>query len=115
VEDGQNLWPAVHRLDAARIYRLALERGAQGGPYHAIAEQGVPFRQIAEAIGRGLNVPVVGLSREEAQGHFGWFMRFASIDCPSSSERTRTLLGWQPEQLSLLADLDQPGYFTPHA
>ncbi|WP_028222503.1 SDR family oxidoreductase [Paraburkholderia oxyphila] len=111
--DGSNRWPAVHRLDAARVYRLALERGAEGGPFHAVAEEGVPFRQIAEIIGRRLNLPVVALAPEEAAGHFGWFARFAAIDCPSSSERTRSTLGWQPQQPTLLADLDQPGYFAP--
>lgn len=115
VGDGQNRWPAVHRLDAARVYRLAMEHGGQGGPFHAIAEGGVPFRQIAEVIGRRLNVPVVALKPEEAEAHFGWFTRFAGIDCPSSSERTRALLGWQPQQPGLLADLDQPGYFAAGA
>jgi len=110
---GRNRWPAVHRFDAARLYRLALERGAQGGPFHAVAEEGVPFREIAEVIGRRLNLPVVALAPEEAAGHFGWFARFAEIDCPSSSARTRALLGWQPQQPTLIADLDQPGYFTP--
>jgi nucleoside-diphosphate-sugar epimerase len=113
VGDGDNRWPAVHRLDAARVYRLALEHGAQGGPFHAIAEEGIPFRQIAEVIGRRLNLPVVALSPEQAADHFGWFTRFAAIDCPSSSERTRSRLGWRPEHPGLIADLDQPGYFAP--
>jgi nucleoside-diphosphate-sugar epimerase len=111
VSEGNNRWPAVHRLDAARIYRLALEHNAEGGPFHAIAEEGVPFKEIAEVIGRRLNIPVVAQSPEEAQEHFGWFARFAAIDCPSSSERTRAYLGWKPEQPRLLDDLDQPGYF----
>jgi nucleoside-diphosphate-sugar epimerase len=111
VGDGQNRWPAAHRFDAARLYRLALEHGAEGGPFHSVAEEGVPFRQITEAIGRGLNVPVVSISPEEAEGHFGWFARFAAIDCPSSSERTRSRLGWRPVQPTLLADLEQRSYF----
>ncbi|MGK6316765.1 SDR family oxidoreductase [Neorhizobium sp. DT-125] len=111
VGDGENLWPAVHRFDAARLYRFALERGAAEPRYHAVAEEGIPFREIAEVIGRRLDLPVVGKAPEEAAGHFGWFAHFAALDCPSSAERTRELLGWQPRRPGLIADLDRPRYF----
>jgi nucleoside-diphosphate-sugar epimerase len=113
IGDGLNRWPGVHRLDAARVYRLALTRGGAGGPFHAIAEDGVPFKAIAEVIGRRLNIPVVSKSSEEAAGHFGWFAMFAGIDAPTSSARTQSLLGWQPEQPGLIADIDHPAYFAP--
>ena len=112
IGDGQNRWPGVHRLDAARLYRLALEQGVERGPYHAVDDEGVPFKAIAEVIGRRLGVPVVSKTSEEAAAHFGWFAGFAGMDIPSSSARTRSVLGWKPEQPGLLADLDQPHYFT---
>jgi len=112
IGDGLNRWPAAHVSDAARVYRLALERGAEGGPFHAVAEEGIAFKAIAEAVGRRLNVPVASLSPEEAAKHFGWFVRFAAIDCPASSEQTRSLLGWKPEQPGLIADIDHPAYFA---
>jgi nucleoside-diphosphate-sugar epimerase len=101
----------VHRLDAARLYRLALEKGAAEIRYHSVAEESVTLRDIAGVIGRRLNVPVVSQSREEATGHFGWFAHFAALDNPASSERTRERLGWQPKQPALIPDLDRAGYF----
>ena len=112
VGDGANRWPGVHRRDAARLYRLALEQGVESGPYHAVADEGVPFKAIAEVIGRRLGIPVVSKTREEAAEHFGWIARFAAMDMPASSARTQSALGWQPEQPGLIADLDQGGYFA---
>jgi nucleoside-diphosphate-sugar epimerase len=103
----------VHRLDAAVLYKLILETGGPGLRYHGVAEEGVPFREIAAAIGRGLDVPVVSKTPEKAAEHFGWFAHFAGIDNRVSSARTRDVLGWQPQQPGLIADLDGPtGYFA---
>jgi nucleoside-diphosphate-sugar epimerase len=107
VGDGLNRWAAVHRLDAARLYRLALEKGSAGARYHAVGEEGVPFREIAEAIGRGLKVPVVAKSAAEAGEHFGWLGHFAELDMPASSALTQQRLGWRPTGVGLIADLDQ--------
>ena len=111
VADGGNRWPAVHRLDAANLFRLALENSTARARYHGVAEESVRFLDIATVIGRRLNVPVVSKSSEEAPTHFGWFAHFAALDNPSSSRRTRELLQWQPKQLGLIADLDRPSYF----
>jgi nucleoside-diphosphate-sugar epimerase len=111
IGEGLNQWPAVHRLDAAHLYRLVLEKGVPGARYHGVAEEGIPFRDIAGVIGRRLNLPVIARSREEAAEHFGWFSHFAAIDNKASSLQTRQQLDWQPKQPGLVADLDQPSYF----
>jgi len=95
VGDGQNRWPAVHVLDAARLYRLALEKGSAGGKYHAIGAEGLPLREIAEAIGRGLKLPVVAMTPAEAGEHYGWLATVAGLDCPASSALTQERLGWE--------------------
>jgi nucleoside-diphosphate-sugar epimerase len=110
--DGLNRWPAVHRIDAAHLYRLVLEKGSAGASYHGVADEGVTTREIAEVIGRHLNLPVVSKSREEAADHFGWMARFFGIDGPASSAQTRDRLGWQPVQPGLIADLNADHYFT---
>jgi nucleoside-diphosphate-sugar epimerase len=112
VGDGLNRWPAVHRLDAAHLYRLGLEKGTAGARYHAVAEEGIAFRDIAEVIGRRLNIPVVTKSPEEAANHFGWLAAFAGLDCPASSKLTQERLGWRPgQQPGLIQDLEQGSYF----
>jgi nucleoside-diphosphate-sugar epimerase len=108
---GLNRWPAVHRLDAARLYRLAFEKGSAGAGYNAVAEEGVPLRAIAEAVGRGLKVPVVSISPEDAGAHFGWLAAFVGFDVPASSTLTQERLGWRPTGPGLIADLDQMQYF----
>lgn len=115
IGDGANRWSAAHRLDTAHLYRLVLEKGVAGSRYNAVAEEGVTFREIAQAIGRRVNVPVVSKSPEEAAEHFGWLAHFAAMDAPASSERTRKQLGWQPKQVGLIADLDAAQYFEPGA
>jgi len=110
IGDGLNRWPAAHVLDVARLYRLALEKHEAGSRYHAVAEEGVSMREIAEVIGRGLKVPVVSLSPEEASAHFGWLAMFAGFDMPASSTQTQKRLGWQPTGPKLIADLEQMRY-----
>lgn len=111
VGDGQNLWPSVHRLDAARVFRLALERGAQNEAFHAVAEEGIPYRLIAEAIGRQADVPAKSLAPEEAETHFGGLAMWVAGNGPASSEKTRTVLGWEPTERDLVSDIDRPEYY----
>lgn len=110
VGDGQNRWSATHIGDTARLYRLALEKQAAGARYHAVAEEGIPFRQIAEVIARGLNVPTIALSPEEAAGHFGWLGIFAGRDMSASSIKTQERLGWHPTGPGLIDDLEHMRY-----
>lgn len=110
VGDGLNRWPAAHVFDTARLYRLALEKREAGARYHAVAEEGVPVRDIAEVVGRGLKIPVAALSAEEAAAHFGWLAPFAGWDMPASSAQTKKHLGWHPTGSGLIADLEQMRY-----
>jgi nucleoside-diphosphate-sugar epimerase len=110
VGEGRNRWPAAHVLDVARLYKLALEKH-EPGRYHAVDEEGVPLRDVAETIARGLKVPAVSVSAEDAAGHFGWLAPFASWDMPASSAQTQKRLGWHPTGPGLIADLEQMRYF----
>ena len=112
VGDGHDRWAAAHRLDVARLYRLALEKGVAGAAYHAIGDEGVPMRDIAEVIGRQLGVPVKSIPLEEAGAHFGFIAMFAGLDMPASGALTQQRLGWKPREIGLLADIGQPGYFA---
>jgi nucleoside-diphosphate-sugar epimerase len=111
IGDGSNRWPAVHRLDAARLFRLALEDAPAGSTLHAVADEGVPIRGIAEVIGRHLGLPVVAISPDDAAEHFTWLAGFLAIDSPASSTLTRELMGWEPTNPGLVDDLDQGHYF----
>ncbi len=110
VGDGSNRWTAVHRGDAARLYRLALENGAAGAIYHGVAEESVAFKDVAAAIGKGLGLPVTSVAPEEAAGHFGFLGMFAGLDIPASSAKTRAELGWRPSGIALLPDMAE-NYF----
>ncbi|WP_116089620.1 SDR family oxidoreductase [Sphingomonas crusticola] len=110
IGEGANRFAAAHVTDVARLYRLALEHHEPGARYHAVAEEGVPLRQIAEAVGAGLEVPVVSLSSEQAADHFGWLAMFAGLDLAASSSWTRERLGWQPTGPGLIADLERMDY-----
>jgi nucleoside-diphosphate-sugar epimerase len=111
IGDGSNRWPAVHRLDAARLFRMAVEDAPADSRLHAVGDEGVPLRDIADVIGRHLNLPVVSISHEEAADHFGWISFAVSVDNPTSSARTQERLGWRPEHASLISDLEQGHYF----
>ncbi len=113
--DGANRWPAVHRDDSARLFKLAVEGAPAGSTLHAVADEGVPIRAIAEVIGRHLNVPVVSIDPDAAGAHFTWLAHFIGADSPASSTLTRDLLPWQPTELGLLDDLDQGHYFVSPA
>lgn len=112
IGEGSNRWPAVHRLDAARLFRLALEAAPAGSRLHGVGEEGVLFRDIAGAIGRRLNLPVVSISRKEADAHFGWLSFVVSVDNPASSKLTQKIMGWRPEHPALIPDLEQGRYFN---
>lgn len=111
VGDGGNRWPAVHRLDAARLYRLAVEKARAGARWHGVADGGVPFRDITAIIARRLNLPQVSTDGAAAATHFGWVGGFAAMDVPASADYTRAELGWAPVETGLLAELDSEAYF----
>ncbi|MFF3357809.1 SDR family oxidoreductase [Streptomyces sp. NPDC002917] len=112
IRDGANRWPAVHRSDAAHLFRLALESAPAGSTLHAVADEGVPIRTVAEVIGRHLGLPVGSVSPDDAPGHFSWLAGFLGMDSPTSSAHTRELLRWQPTQSGLIDDLDKGHYFA---
>jgi len=116
VGEGVNRWPAIHRLDAAKLYRLAIEKAPAGSSFTGRGDEGIPFREIASTIGKHLNIPVESISREEANVHFGFLGRLVAFDIPSvmpgNSAQTKEILGWNPEQPGLIADLEQGHYFN---
>lgn len=112
IGEGANRWPAVHRRDAARLFRLALETGAPGSRFHGAAEEGIPVRAIAEAIGEGLGVPIRSIPADAASAHFDWLAGFVGMDAPASSAITRETLDWDPREPDLLTDMRTSGYFA---
>ena len=112
VGDGANRWPAGHTLDAAHLYRLAVESAPAGTRLHAVGDEGIPFRQIAETIARNLNVPTASIPADEAAGHFGFLGMLVQLDDPTSSALTQELMGWKPEHPGLIEDLNQGHYFA---
>jgi nucleoside-diphosphate-sugar epimerase len=111
VGDGHERWPSAHRSDVAVLYRLALEKGRAGAAYHAVAEEGVPTRAMAEVFAKVLKVPLVSIKPEDAQAHFGFIAMFAGLDIPASSAKTRAELGWTPKEIGLIEDISRPGYW----
>jgi nucleoside-diphosphate-sugar epimerase len=111
IGDGGNRWSGAHRLDVARLYRLALENGKAGTSYHAVADEGVTARDIAEIVGRATKLPVASITPDKVDEHFGVMAHFASLDGPASSALTQTWLGWKPTQIGMIADISRPGYF----
>ncbi len=111
IGDGTNRWPAVHRLDAALLFRLAVEAAPAGSTLHAVAEEGIPIHDVADVIGRQLDLPVVSIAPEQADAHFTWLGRFLGVDGPASSAQTRAVLGWEPTRPGLIADLEEGHYF----
>jgi nucleoside-diphosphate-sugar epimerase len=109
--DGANRWPAGHTLDAARVYRLALESAPAGSRFHAVGDEGIPFREIAETIGRRLGVPMRSIAPDDAEAYFGFLAPFVGMDNPTSTAQTRSVLGWEPTEPGLLEDLEQDHYF----
>lgn len=112
VGDGANRWPSAHRVDVAKLYRLALEKGRAGAAYHAIADEGIPMRDIAEVLARQLSVKTLSITPDAAPAHFGFLAMFAGLDMPASSAKTQAELGWKPVEISCLEDIGQPGYFN---
>lgn len=112
VGDGSERWAAAHRADVARLYRLALEKGKADGIYHAVGEEGVPMREVAEVIGRALKVPTISITKEEAAEYYGPLSMFAGLDMPASSALTQKWLDWKPTGIGLIEDICQPGYFA---
>lgn len=111
IGDGGNRWSGAHRLDVARLYRLALEKGRAGTSYHAVADEGVTARDIAQIVGRHLNLPVAAIAPENASAHFGMMAMFAGKDGAASSALTQKWLGWKPTEIGMIADISRPGYF----
>jgi nucleoside-diphosphate-sugar epimerase len=112
IGDGGNRWSGAHRLDVARLYRLALEKGVAGRSFHAVADEGVTLREIAEVLGRQLKLPVASISQDKASEHFGLAAMFAGIDGPASSTLTQQWLGWKPKEIGMIADISRPNYFA---